>query len=79
LISDLILLEELFFTQIIPPEAKQISLQFPPKNGLTCIFSSVTSSSFTSEARDLKIDMHIPHMEGFKVTNQIFDIFLPRS
>jgi len=40
---------------------------------------SVTSfSSYTSEARGLKIGMHNPHIDGSKVTNQIFDI-LPRS
>jgi len=33
---------------------------------------------YTSGARDLKIGMHIPHMDGSKVTNQIFDI-LPKS
>jgi len=32
----------------------------------------------TIEARGLKIDLHIPHMEGSKVASQIFDI-LPRS
>jgi len=47
----------------------------PAKNGITSIFLSATFSSFyTSGARDLKIGMHIPHMDGFKVTNQIFDL-----
>jgi len=36
------------------------------------------SSSHTSEARGLKFGMHNPHMDGSKVTDQIFDI-LPRS
>jgi len=35
-------------------------------------------SIHTSGAKDLKIGMHIPHMDGSKVTHQIFDIF-PRS
>jgi len=34
-------------------------------------------SSHTKGARDLKIGMHISHMDGSKVTDQIFDI-LPR-
>jgi len=40
---------------------------------------SVTSSSFyTFGDRKLKFGMHITHMDGSKVTNQIFDI-LSRS
>jgi len=40
---------------------------------------AVTSfSSYTSEARGLKIGMQIPHMKGSEVTGQIFDI-LSRS
>jgi len=35
---------------------------------VTCSFSH------TIEARGLKFGMHIPDMDGFKVTNQIFDI-----
>jgi len=36
---------------------------------------SVTSfSGHTSEARGLKIGMHIPHMDGFKFTDHIIDI-----
>jgi len=36
---------------------------------------SVTSfSGHTSEARGLKIGLHISHMDNFKFTNQIFDI-----
>jgi len=36
---------------------------------------SVTSfSSHTSEARGLKFGMHNRHMDGSKVTDQIFDI-----
>jgi len=43
------------------------------------VHQSVTSfSSHTSEARGLKIGMHIPHMDGSKATVQFFDI-LPRS
>jgi len=34
-----------------------------------CQFSSPTNG-----AKDLKIGMHIPHIEGSKVTIQIFDI-----
>jgi len=42
---------------------------------ITCL--SVTSfSSQTSEARDLKMGMHIPQMGGSKVTSQIL-IFCP--
>jgi len=33
-------------------------------------------SSHISKARDLKIGMHISHINGSKVTNQIFDILL---
>jgi len=34
--------------------------------------------SHASEARDLKIGMHNPYIDGSKITSQIFDI-LPRS
>jgi len=40
------------------------------------ILPSVTSSSYTIEARGLKFGMHNPHMDGSKVTNSIFDILL---
>jgi len=41
---------------------------------LESVCASVTSSSsHTIEARGLKIDMHIPHKDGSKVTNHIFD------
>jgi len=42
------------------------------------VLPPATSSSHTIEARGLKIGMHIPHMDGSKVTHQIFDV-LPRS
>jgi len=42
---------------------------------MSCVCPSVTSSfSHTSKARDLKIGMHNPYVNGSKVTNQIFDI-----
>jgi len=34
--------------------------------------SFTSLSSHNSEARGLKIKMHIPHMDGSKVTDQIF-------
>jgi len=44
---------------------------------MTRVCQSVTSFSYhTSEVRDLKIGMHNSYMDGYKVTDQIFDILI---
>jgi len=60
--------------------AFNVCLSLPKRSeGVSLQILSVTSFSFhTIEARGLKIGMHILHMDGSKVTNQIFDI-LPGS
>jgi len=60
-------------------KAKGGSRNFVEGSGVTsCVRPSVTSSSHTIEARGMKIVMNILHIDGSKVTNQIFNI-LPRS
>jgi len=55
----------------LSPEKLGVSLEFLFRDWA----KNVTSFfSHTSGARDLKIGMHIPHMNGSKVRNQIFDI-----
>jgi len=48
------------------------------KNGVSICPSVTSFSGHTSEVRGLKIGMPIPHMDGSKFTNHIFDI-LSRS
>jgi len=68
----------------IPPRQSEgggleILIAFAGKRrDLTCPSVRHLVFCHTSEARGLKIGMHIPHTDGFKFTNQIFDI-LSRS
>jgi len=67
----------------IPPEASEAKggvWKFYLGIGRDAQYASVISfSSHTSEARGLKLGMHNSHMDGSKVTDQIFDILLIRS
>jgi len=61
----------------LPSEAREES-EFSLRFAVRTLSAITFSSSHTTEARELKIAMHISHLDGSKVTNQIFDI-LPRS